>query len=139
MNPITADASQCPVFRISAKDTNKFVILADSVRQTLPFVLVIEIFDAHGQTPPNTHTEAFENFYVLSGQGMAYVGEEQIRLVPGACLTVPPGTPHKIVNTKGEKLYVLTTMIPDEAFSSLIRRGVPAELDEEDRAVLLAQ
>jgi hypothetical protein len=39
-------------------------------------------------------------------------------------------------NTGPGKLYCLTTMMPDEGFSDLIRNGVKAALDAADRAVL---
>jgi hypothetical protein len=41
-----------------------------------------------------------------------------------------------VENTGEGKLYVLTTMVPDERFSELIRSGPEANLDEEDLAVL---
>ena len=134
---IATHLSECPVFKIAEHDTNKFVILADSREQPLPFVLVVEIFDGHGATPPNIHKTAYENFYILKGEGEAVVGDERIALQPGSCLTVPPGVTHQVINTAPHKLYVLTMMSPDEAFSTLIRSGVPATLDAEDEAVLL--
>ncbi len=136
---IATHLSECPVFKISERDTNKFVVLADSREQPLPFVFVVEIFDPHGATPPNVHSEAFENFYVLSGRGQAVVEDDRFALIAGSCLTVLPGMSHQIVNTESSKLYVLTMMSPDEAFSDLIRGGIPATLDDEDRAVLLAE
>ncbi len=59
----------CPVYKISEKDTNKFVLLCD--RGQVPFVSFIEIFDVGGRTPSNEHKEAYEYFYVLKGEGEA--------------------------------------------------------------------
>ncbi|GGJ12793.1 hypothetical protein GCM10010885_22640 [Alicyclobacillus cellulosilyticus] len=125
-----------PVYKIKAQDTNKFALLCDSNQAPLPFMMCIEIFDVGGATPPNEHKEAFEHFFVLYGTGRAFIGETEVHLQPGAHVLVPPKTPHVLENTGNTRLYVVTTMIPDENFSTLIRSGIPARLDEEDQAIL---
>lgn len=125
---------QCPVRKISATDTNKFVLLCDGTQA--PFVSVVEIFDANGQTPPNEHAEAHEYFYVLSGEGVAVVGDKEATIGTGSFFVVPPGNNHQVRNTGSGRLYVLTTMVPDEKFSDLIKSGPEAALDEEDLRVL---
>ena len=127
--------TDCPVMKISEKDTNKFVLLCDE--ENAPFVSVVEIFDVGGKTPPNMHKEAVEYFYVLKGEGKGYVGGQEVALKPGSFLIVPPGQTHEVHNTGDGKLYVLTTMVPDEQFSKLIKSGIPATLDAEDLAALL--
>lgn len=127
--------ADCPVMKISAMDSNKFVLLCDE--DNAPFVSVVEIFDVAGSTPPNLHQAAVEYFYVLKGEGKAFVSGEEIDLKPGSFLIVPPGRSHEVRNTGEGKLYVLTTMVPDEKFSALIKSGIPATLDEEDLAALL--
>jgi oxalate decarboxylase/phosphoglucose isomerase-like protein (cupin superfamily) len=123
-----------PVYKISPSDSNKFVLLCDSTE--VPFVSVIEIFDVGGQTPPNEHSEAYEYFYVLAGEGVAIMGESELAIQTGSYFVVPPGNNHQVRNTGESRLYVLTTMIPDEQFSQLIKSGPAASLDEEDLAVL---
>ena len=125
---------ECPVHKISEKDTNKFVLLCD--REQVPFVSVVEIFDEGGQTPPNEHAEAHEYFYVIAGEGVAIVGETEIPVNAGSFFIVPPGHNHQVRNTGKGRLYVLTTMIPDEKFSDLIKAGPVAQLDEEDIRVI---
>ncbi|MEI7024287.1 cupin domain-containing protein [Paenibacillus sp. y28] len=125
---------QCPVYKISSKDSNKFVLLCD--REQAPFVSVVEIFDEGGQTPPNEHAEAYEYFYVLAGEGIARVNDAEIDIRPGSYFIVSPGNTHEVRNTGKGRLYVLTTMVPDERFSDLIKNGPAAELDEEDLRVL---
>lgn len=125
---------QCAVRKISARDTNKFVLLCDGTQA--PFVSVVEIFDEGGQTPPNEHAEAFEYFYVLEGEGTAIVGEAETAIRKGSFFVVPPGNNHQVRNTGAGRLYVLTTMVPDEKFSDLIKSGPEASLDEEDLRVL---
>lgn len=124
----------CPVYKISPGDTNKFVLLCD--REQVPFVSVVEIFDVDGKTPPNEHAEAFEYFYVLAGEGKALVGETEVDIRAGSFFVVPPGNNHQVTNTGATRLYVLTTMIPDEKFSDLIKNGPSANLDEEDLTIL---
>jgi quercetin dioxygenase-like cupin family protein len=128
---------QCPVYKISPKDTNKFVLLCDG--NQVPFVSVIEIFDEGGQTPPNEHAEAFEYFYVLHGEGIASVGDDSMPIGQGSYFIVTPGQTHQVKNTGSSRLYVLTTMVPDEKFSDLIKSGIEAELDDEDLSILSAK
>jgi mannose-6-phosphate isomerase-like protein (cupin superfamily) len=132
--PLAAHGKDLPVYKISPKDTNKFVLLCDG--DFYPFMNCIEIFDVGGKTPPNRHQAAFEHFYVISGQGIATVGDHSFSISAGAHLVVPPGFNHAVENTGDSRLYVLTTMIPDEGFSKLIKSGQPAALDEEDMRVL---
>ncbi|RXZ82668.1 cupin domain-containing protein [Paenibacillaceae bacterium] len=132
---IAGSITDCPVTKISPDDSNKFILLCDMER--VPFVSVVEIFDEAGKTPPNIHQEAYEYFYVISGTGQAIVDGQTIALQPGAYLIVPPGKTHEVHNTGSGKLYVLTTMIPDEKFSDLVKSGPSAELDQQDRAALL--
>ena len=133
---VAGNFEDCPVFKISEKDTNKFVLLCD--RTEVPFVSFVEIFDVGGRTPSNEHQEASEYFYVLKGEGLAKVGEYETPLRQGSFVIIPPGNHHDIINTGSDKLYTLTTMIPDEKFSDLIKSGPRASLDEEDLAVLKA-
>lgn len=125
---------QCPVHKISANDTNKFVLLCEGSQ--VNFVSVIEIFDQGGKTPPNQHAEAYEYFYVLYGEGKAIMDGTSIPIGQGSYFIVPPGANHEVHNTGNSRLYVLTTMVPDEAFSDLIRRGPTTFLDEEDIRIL---
>jgi mannose-6-phosphate isomerase-like protein (cupin superfamily) len=125
---------QCSVRKISSSDSNKFVLLCDGTQ--VPFVSVVEIFDVGGQTPPNEHAEAYEYFYVLAGEGVALVGEMEAEIRAGSYFIVPPGNNHQVRNTGGGRLYVLTTMVPDEKFSDMIKSGSESSLDEEDIEVL---
>lgn len=131
---IAANYKDCPVHKISSKDSNKFVLLCDGTQ--VPFVSVVEIFDVDGKTPPNFHKEAYEYFYVLSGEGIAKVEDTEIEIKTGSYFIVPPGSNHAVFNKGEGRLYVLTTMVPDEKFSKMIKSGPKASLDEEDLKVL---
>lgn len=128
--------ARCPVFRIAAGDSNRFVMLVDPHEVPAGYVSVVEIFDVGGRTPPNTHRHAWESFYVLHGEGVAVAGGQRLPLARGDSLQVPPGIEHVIENTGRSRLYCLTTMVPDEDFAALIRGGIPDRLDAEDLAVL---
>jgi len=129
-------ASNCPVFRIGAGETNKFVVLVDPLIEQTGFIMVLEIFDVGGFTPPNQHRAAEEVFVVLHGQGQASVGEEMLNIQPGTVLLLRPGHAHAVRNTGQTRLYCLTTMVPDEDFAMLITNGIKDVLDEQDHAVL---
>ncbi len=136
MSHIARSPADCPCFRISAKDSNYFVILTDPVSDGVPFISVVEIFERGGRTPPNMHVSAWEQSVVLRGEGVARTGATETAVHQGDVLVVPPGKEHELENTGPGKLYCLTTMIPDENFAALIRNGIPHTLDDEDRAVL---
>ncbi len=136
MHIVSRSPLEAGCFRIAPGDTNYFVLLADPASDGVPFVTVIEIFEPGGRTPPNTHSAAWEQFVVLSGSGRAHGPAGARALGRGDVLVVPPGQEHVLENTGPGKLYCLTTMMPDEGFSDLIRNGVKATLDAADRAVL---
>ena len=134
--PLLRRASDCRVSRISPGDTNKFVMMVDPVADKIPFVSVVEIFEAGGKTPPNVHHQAHEMFYVLSGQGRAHCNGQSYDIAKGDTLVLPPGQEHVVENTGREKLYCLTVMVPNEGFAELIRNGATMALDGTDKAVI---
>jgi mannose-6-phosphate isomerase-like protein (cupin superfamily) len=135
MQQVARSAADAPCFRIAAGETNYFVVLTDPT-DGVAFITVVEIFEPGGATPPNMHKAAWEQFYILRGNGIARNKGVPTPVKQGDILVVPPGQEHTLENTGPGKLYCLTTMIPDEAFAALIRRGVPEKLDAEDLAVL---
>jgi mannose-6-phosphate isomerase-like protein (cupin superfamily) len=131
-------AATAKAFRISPKDTNYFAVLFDPEKDNVRSVYVVEIFRRGGATPPNTHMEADEFFYVLHGEGIARCGLVETPIKTGDALLLKPGNEHAIRNTGSDKLYCLTVMTPNEGFAELIRNGEPVELDEEDLRILAA-
>ena len=134
--PLLRRALDCRTSRIKPADTNKFVMMVDPVADKLPFISVVEIFEAGGKTPPNVHQHAHEMFYVLSGRGRAYCDGKTYDVAKGDTLVLPPGMEHVVENTGPDKLYCLTVMVPNEGFAELIRNGAPMALDGADRAVI---
>jgi quercetin dioxygenase-like cupin family protein len=123
-------------FRIAPTDSNYFACLLDPLADGVSFTLVVEIFEAGGRTPPNTHVIAEEAFFVLRGQGLAQAGGASHALAAGDTLVLRPGVEHVVENTGPGKLYCLTFMAPNEGFAELIRGGTPVALAPEDLAVL---
>lgn len=124
------------VYRISANDTNKFALLGGVGVAHLPFVACLEIFDPGGRTPPNVHHIAHEFFYVIEGRGRVVSVKDEFIIENGMSFTLVPGTPHSIFNMSQGKLYLLTFMVPDENFLSLIKSGIRDSLDEDDLQVI---
>lgn len=133
---ITRTPDDYETFKIAPKDSNRMALIADPIRDKVPFTAIVEIFDVGGKTPPNTHQEAYELFYVLSGTGIATCNGVSRSVKPGDSVIVRPGHEHVVENTGAERLYCLTVMIPNEGFAELIRGGLPMRLDAKDLAVL---
>ena len=129
-------AAAAKAFRIGPDDTNYFAMLFDGEKDAIDNIFVVEIFTKGGATPPNTHADAHEFFYVLHGEGEARCGDKTLPIKRGDALLLRPGNEHVIQNTGAGKLYTLTVMTPNEGFAELIRSGQPVELDDEDRRVL---
>ncbi|MGG5821103.1 cupin domain-containing protein [Falsiroseomonas sp. HW251] len=123
-------------FRIAPNDTNYFACLFDPLEDGVSFTLVVEIFEPGGRTPPNSHAEAEECFFVLAGSGKAHANGREMPIGPGDCFVLKPGVEHVVVNDTAEKLYCLTLMTPNEGFAELIRNGTPVDLAPEDITVL---
>lgn len=134
--PVAKTPETMKAFRISASDTNYFACVADPVEEGVGFTIVVEIYEPGGATPPNVHKQAVEFFYILQGQGEGICDGQTVPLKPGSTLLLPPGKEHVVRNTGPGKLYALTVMVPNEDFAEMIHNGVPAELDDEDKAVL---
>ena len=88
------------------------------------------LFEEHDpvDTPLHVHEREDELFYVLAGEHVLQVGEEEYRLGPGGLLFAPRGVPHaqrRVVPRTG-RLLVLTAPAGLEGFFR--------ELAEADRA-----
>ncbi len=133
---IAKGVADLKAFRIAAADSNYFACLFDPVADGVSFTLVVEIFNPGGRTPPNTHADAYESFFVLAGTGIAVAGGQTFQIGPGDAFVLKPGVEHVVENTGTSKLYCLTMMTPNEGFAELIRAGTPVDLTDEDRAVI---
>jgi mannose-6-phosphate isomerase-like protein (cupin superfamily) len=123
-------------FKIKDTDTNYFSLIADPIRDQVPFMVFVEVFEPGGATPWHHHGHAHEMFFVLSGEGKSVCNGEEIPLKKGESFIVRPGNDHEVVNTGTEKLYCLTLMVPNEGFAELVRSGYRVPLGDDDRAVI---
>jgi mannose-6-phosphate isomerase-like protein (cupin superfamily) len=134
--PVLKSPGDYQAYRISPEDTNRLALVFDPVVANMSLTYCVEIFDVGGKTPPNRHQIAVEMFFILKGEGRAICDGKTILLKAGDSVLVPPNGVHIIENIGPSRLYALTIMVPNEDFAELIRSGTPAELDEEDMAVL---
>lgn len=134
--PVAKHAGELRAFRISPTDTNYFACLADPVGEGVGFTILVEIYRPGGATPPNTHSAAWEVFFILEGTGKGICEGVEVDLAPGSMLLLPPGKEHIVQNTGPGKLYALCVMVPNEEFAEMIHAGEPVALDAEDIAVL---
>jgi mannose-6-phosphate isomerase-like protein (cupin superfamily) len=136
MDPVARTPADYKVFRISPDDTNRLAIIFDPIGEEISFISCVEIYDVGGKTPPNMHTYANEMFFILKGEGLAHCGGTTLPIRAGDAFLAPAGQTHVVENTGESRLYALCTMVPNEGFAELIRRGTPESLDAEDLAVL---
>ena len=57
--PVARGPREYLSYRISPGDTNRLAIIFDPVRDGVPFIACVEIYDAGGATPPNVHAAWF--------------------------------------------------------------------------------
>jgi mannose-6-phosphate isomerase-like protein (cupin superfamily) len=125
-------------FRIAPTDSNRMALFIDPIRDKVPFIGFVEVFDKGGATPPNTHHDAYEVFYVLEGEGVATCAGKSTPIRKGDFLSVAPGNEHVVTNTGEGRLYCITFMLPNEGFAELVRSGREEPLDARDITTLTA-
>lgn len=136
MLPTLIAAEDLQMHHISAGDTVRLAVLAGP--EVSPVTVILEAWDVDGAQPPNSHSQSTELFVMLRGQGIASCDGVEVPVAAGDTLVLPATSVHFITNTGSERMYSLTLMSPDHGFADLVRRGAPAETDDEDRAVLAA-
>jgi mannose-6-phosphate isomerase-like protein (cupin superfamily) len=136
-NPVIARTpADYETFRIKAADNNYMAMIADPLRDKVPFTAFVEVFEPGGATPLHHHSMAHEMFFVLSGEGASICDGQRIPMKAGDSFLVRPGNDHIVENTGTEKLYCLTVMVPNEGFAELVRSGIPMALDSQDLKVI---
>ena len=134
--PVLKSPHNYQVFRITPDDKNRLALLVDPTSDQATLTCCVEIFDQGGRTPSHRHQVAVEMFYVLHGEGRVVCDGKSSMIRTGDSILVPSHGVHFVENTGAKRLYLLSVMVPNEDFAELIRQGVPAELDEDDLAVL---
>lgn len=120
---------------ISADDTVKLAPLAGP-GDGIDHSVFLEIWEPGGAQPPNSHDDETETFLFLKGRGIATVDGVETEVKAGQFLVLAPNTVHRIRNVGEERLYAITTMLPDGGFHKMVTDGPKSDLDAEDFAVL---
>ena len=131
---ITRRIADLETFKISDKDTNYFAMIADPIRDQVPFSIFLEIFELGGKTPWHRHGHAHEMFFVLSGEAKSVCDGIEVQVKAGESFIVRPGHEHEVINVGTDKLYCLTVMLPNEEFAELVRSGFRVPLTAGDIA-----
>jgi len=129
---ITRRIADLETFKISEKDTNYFAMIADPIRDQVPFSIFLEIFEPGGKTPWHRHGHAHEMFFVLSGEAKSVCDGMEVHVKAGESFIVRPGHEHEVINVGQDKLYCLTVMLPNEDFAELVRSGFRVALTADD-------
>ena len=79
--------------------------------------------EAGGETAEHYHPRAEELYYFVSGTGRMRLGTQEGDVVPGDCVVIPPGTPHKLTNTGTERLVLLCCCAPAYSHDDTVMTG----------------
>jgi mannose-6-phosphate isomerase-like protein (cupin superfamily) len=104
MTPLLKRPDQFEAFRIKDGDSNRLVIIFDSTpERKLGFIACVEIFDVGGFTPPNSHRDADELFFIIEGNGRARILGEWREINKGDALVVTAGDMHELENLGNDR------------------------------------
>jgi mannose-6-phosphate isomerase-like protein (cupin superfamily) len=76
-----------------------------------------------GETAEHYHPRAEELYYFVAGEGRMRLGGEEAPVTAGDCVVIPPGTPHKLWNTGGERLVLLCCCAPAYSDDDTVMTG----------------
>ena len=93
--------------------------LAHTERQSLAEATV----DPGGETAEHYHPKAEELYFFTSGSGVLRLGSDEAEIAAGDCVTIPPGTPHKLWNPNDQPLVLLCCCVPAYEHTDTILTG----------------
>lgn len=73
-----------------------------------------------GSTTPHHHPVTEEIYYILEGEALMRIGEEERTVGPGDAIAIPPGAEHTITNTGTEVLKFLCCCAPGYEHSDTV-------------------
>ena len=88
--------------------------------------------------PPHLHRRHVESFFVLEGEMMFVVGDQELYAGAGTWVQVPAGTPHFFALTGDEEVRFLNLHSPSCGYGAFLRGLHEARTDEELVAVRAA-
>jgi quercetin dioxygenase-like cupin family protein len=91
--------------------------------QTAGALLLLEVRQPKGKTPPLHVHEADETFYVLEGELLLQIDGKQHRARNGSVVVVPRGTPHTFVVTSETARMLLAFTPASTVVEDFVRRA----------------
>jgi quercetin dioxygenase-like cupin family protein len=90
--------------------SNRFTVLADRDETGNDYGLIYGLVDKSGTPPPHVHSNEDEIFYIVKGEGVALVGEQEFKLTAGDIAYLPRGIAHQpiAVSEEVEMLALIT-------------------------------
>ncbi len=77
-----------------------------------------------GQTQAHFHRTTEELYFFTAGRGRMQLGDEELDVGAGDCVTIPPGTEHKLWNASGaEPLVLLCCCAPPYSHEDTVITG----------------
>lgn len=118
-----AHIDTCPVHHLPGRDW--FYLLGPLTGQARNLAFGLVEFPAGALAPAQTHSQEEEIIYVLAGEGAVLTDGEELRLIPGVGILIPPGVPHQIRADGTHSLRLITVFSPPTDL------GVPAPTNDE--------
>jgi mannose-6-phosphate isomerase-like protein (cupin superfamily) len=101
--------------KIDVAGLNQITVLLDRSESELTEIGLNE-WNPKLDSPPHKHTDKDQVFYIVSGEGIVKLGDEQHAVKPGYLVYVPAGLVHQSVTIGDEPLcYVLYNVFNDSA------------------------
>jgi mannose-6-phosphate isomerase-like protein (cupin superfamily) len=72
---------------------------------------------------PHSHSDHVDSFYVLEGEAEFVMGDETVRLGPGAYVAAPIGVTHGFHNVGTGELRMLNVHAPNVGFAGRLRQA----------------
>jgi len=106
----SAHIDDCTVYNLPGRDW--YYVLGPQNCQTQNLTFGLADFPGGTLVAPHTHDTQEEILYVISGQGAIIAGDQEVALVPGAAVFIPPGLPHQVRADGKETLRMVTLFSP---------------------------
>lgn len=105
-----AHIDTCPVHHLPGRDW--FYLLGPLTGRARNLAFGLVEFPAGALAPAQTHPQQEEIIYVLAGEGAVLTGGDELRLIPGVGVFIPPGVPHQIRVCGEHSLKLITVFSP---------------------------
>jgi mannose-6-phosphate isomerase-like protein (cupin superfamily) len=76
------------------------------------------------------HVKSFQVCYVVDGSGEFQLGDEVFHAKKGACVNIPPGTPHKVGSKEGMRILMVYSPPGLEGMMAAMKALTPEQLKD---------